>query len=74
MKKKGEKNVERNTNILYVKNVIHPLEKLVKKMREFGYLSKEERHQLDQLLLDKYLMLECILREEMTKISNPPEL
>lgn len=56
---------ENKPDILYVKNVIEPLEALIQKVWKSEELSRESLRQLDALLLEKYLVLENILNEEV---------
>lgn len=50
-------------DILYVKNVIKPLEDLIYKIEISNAFSKKELKILNKLLLEKYLILENILQE-----------
>lgn len=58
---------ERDPNLLYVKNVIEPLEILIKKIQKSEGLSRERLKELDILLLEKYLVLENILDDEINE-------
>ncbi len=55
--------MKEETDVLYVKNVIEPLEELIQKIQISNEYSKEEVEKLDKLLLEKYLILENILQE-----------
>ncbi|MCI9233164.1 MAG: hypothetical protein HFH08_01040 [Bacilli bacterium] len=50
-------------DILYVKNVIKPLEELIHKIELSDEFSRKDLEILNQLLLEKYLILENILQE-----------
>lgn len=58
---------ENDPNFLYVKNVIEPLEILIKKIQKSEGLSRERLKELDILLLEKYLVLENILQDEINE-------
>lgn len=55
--------MERPTDILYVKNIIKPLEDLIKRMELSNDFSKKDVEVLNQLLAEKYIVLEHILQE-----------
>lgn len=55
--------MKEETDVLYVKNVIEPLERLIQKIQISNEYSHEEVEKLDKLLLEKYLILENILQE-----------
>lgn len=55
--------MKESTDVLYVKNVIEPLEALIQKIQLSNEYSHEEVEKLNKLLLEKYLILENILQE-----------
>ena len=55
--------MEKQADILYVKNVIKPLEELIRKMEVSNKFSKNDIELLNQLLTEKYIILEHILQE-----------
>ena len=61
---------ERKTDFLYTKNVIEPLECLIRKVATFDDISLEERKKLDKLLLEKYVKLVQILQEEASAFNQ----
>lgn len=61
---------ERKVDFLYTKNVIKPLESLIRKVTIFDDVSLKERKKLDKLLLEKYVKLEQILQEEYHSLEQ----
>lgn len=55
--------MKKQTDILYVKKVIRPLEELIAKIEVSDEFSQQDLEILNQLLLEKYLILEHILQE-----------
>jgi len=54
---------EKEVDLLYVKNVIAPLENMIKKLQVSDMVSRTDIRELDKILLEKYLTLEKILEE-----------
>lgn len=52
-----------DTDFLYVKNVIEPLEQLIRRIQRSNEVSVDEVKELNRLLYEKYLVLEQILTE-----------
>lgn len=55
--------MKKQIDILYVKNVIKPLEELIYKIESSKEFSQKDLKILNKLLLEKYLILENILQE-----------
>lgn len=51
------------TDILYVKSIIKPLEELIIRIELSSDFSKQDVELLNQLLTEKYIVLEHILQE-----------
>ena len=61
---------EKETDLLYVKNVIAPLENMIKKLQVSENVSREDIKELDKILLEKYLTLEKIIEENSSNNYN----
>ncbi|MCI8545298.1 MAG: hypothetical protein HFH09_03605 [Bacilli bacterium] len=55
--------MKKQIDILYVKKVIKPLEEVIHKVEVSDEFSQRDLETLNQLLLEKYLILEHILQE-----------
>lgn len=55
--------MKKQIDILYVKKVIKPLEEVIHKVEASDEFSQRDLETLNQLLLEKYLILEHILQE-----------
>ncbi len=55
--------MKKQIDILYVKKVIKPLEEVIHKVEVSDEFSQQDLEVLNQLLLEKYLILEHILQE-----------
>lgn len=55
--------MKKQIDILYVKKVIKPLEDVIRKVEVSDDFSQQDLEILNQLLLEKYLILEHILQE-----------
>ena len=53
----------KETEILYVRNIINPLEALIQTIQTSDESSKKGLKELDKLLLEKYMVLENLLNE-----------
>ncbi len=55
--------MKKQIDILYVKKVIKPLEEIIRKVEVSDEFSQQDLEILNQLLLEKYLIVEHILQE-----------